>query len=72
MTGSLAMEAAASQVTRIFDTLTPADQGALFIRLAMITALKAEDTEDYLMFLPDIVRDAIRAHLAGQPGHFRG
>jgi hypothetical protein len=60
------MEAACDQICGILDTLCHGDQGAVVTRLVMITAMKAEDTEDYLLFLPDIVMDEIKAHLAKQ------
>jgi hypothetical protein len=63
MTGSEAMENAAERICLILDTLSPADAGALIIRLVMITAMKAEDTEDYITWLPEIITDAIREHL---------
>ena len=48
------------------DTLSREDQFATVQRLVTITAMKAEDTEDYLLFLPDLVMDDIRAHLASR------
>ena len=49
LTGSEAMEAAASQICRILDTLRRRDQYDLVKRLVMITAMKSESTpEEYL------------------------
>ena len=57
------MELACDKICEIMDTLSEPDQFAVVTRLVTITALKAEDTEDYLMWLPDIVMDDIKAHL---------
>jgi hypothetical protein len=58
------METACERITEIMDTLSGRDQFAVVKRLVTITALKAEDTEDYLLWLPDIVMDDIAAHLS--------
>ena len=64
LTGSDAMEQAAEQVCRIFDTLRRRDQYDLVKRLVMITAMKSESTpEEYLEALADVVIDDIAAHL---------
>ena len=65
LTGTDAMEAAASQICRIFDTLRRRDQYDLVKRLVMITAMKSEsEPEEYLEALAEVVIDDIAAHLA--------
>jgi hypothetical protein len=62
LTGSDAMEAAASQVCRILDSLRRRDQYDLVKRLVMITAMKSEsEPEEYLEALADVVMDDIAA-----------
>ena len=60
------METACDRICAIMDTLSEPDQFAVVTRLVTITAMKAEDTEDYLQWLPDIVMDDIKAHLGAK------
>jgi hypothetical protein len=57
------METACERICAIIDTLSEPDQFAVVHRLVTIAAMKAEDTEDYLLWLPDIVMEDIKAHL---------
>jgi hypothetical protein len=57
------METAAERICDILDTLSRPDQFAVVQRLVTITALRSEDAEDYLLFLPDAVAEDIKVHL---------
>ena len=59
-------ETACDQICKIIDTLSEPDRLAVVHRLVMITAMRAEDTEDYLLFLPDFIMDDIKEHLREQ------
>jgi hypothetical protein len=65
------METACDRICKIIDTLSEPDRIAVVHRLVMITAMRAEDTEDYLLFLPDFIMEDIKTHLrskcAGDP-----
>jgi hypothetical protein len=61
-----AMETASERICAILDTLSEPDQIAVVTRLVTITALRAEDTEDYLWALTYTVTDDIKAHLSSK------
>jgi hypothetical protein len=55
LTGTPAMERAASAITRIIDGLIEPDQLALMRRLVMVAALNTGDPDTYLGDLPELV-----------------
>jgi hypothetical protein len=62
------METACERICEIMDTLRERDQIAVVKRLVMISAMKAEDLEDFLWALTYTVTDDIKAHLSSKPG----